>query len=42
VEAVPELGHNEELLALDEAVLNGASHTLASFDFVAVVYYYWY
>jgi hypothetical protein len=37
VEAVPELGDDEELLALDDALLNGAGYTLAGFDFVAVV-----
>jgi hypothetical protein len=39
VEAVPELGDDEELLALDEAVLDCAGYTLAGFDFVAVVWW---
>lgn len=38
VEAVPELGDDEELLALDETVLDGTSYTLAGFDLIAVVY----
>ena len=37
VEAVPELRDDEELFALDEAVLNGPGDTLAGFDLVAVV-----
>ena len=37
VERVPELGNNEELLALDEAVLDGAGNTLTSLLLVAVV-----
>lgn len=41
VEAVPELGDDEELLALDDTLLNGAGYTLAGFDFVAVVYDLW-
>ena len=37
VERVPQLGHHEELLALDEAVLDGACNALADLLFVAVV-----
>jgi hypothetical protein len=37
VEAVPQLGDDEEVLALDNALLNGAGDSLASLDFVAVV-----
>jgi DNA-binding transcriptional LysR family regulator len=37
VEAVPQLGDNEEVLAPDNALLNGAGDSLSSFDFVAVV-----
>lgn len=37
MERVPQLGNNEELLALDETVLDGAGETFASFLFVSVV-----
>jgi hypothetical protein len=37
VEAVPQLGNNEEILALDNSLLNGAGDSLASLDFVAIV-----
>lgn len=37
VEAVPQLGDNEELLTLDDALLDGTGDTLASLDLVAVV-----
>jgi hypothetical protein len=37
VEAVPELGDNEEILALDETILNGTGNTLTGFNFVTVV-----
>ena len=37
MERVPELGNNEELLALDETVLDGAGNTLTSLLLVAVV-----
>ena len=37
VEGVPELGDDEEIGSLDESVGDGALHTLAGFDFVAVV-----
>lgn len=39
VEAVPELGDDEELFALDETVFNGAGDALAGFDFVAIVWF---
>jgi len=38
VERVPELGDDEEVLTLDEAVLNGAGDTLTSLLLVAVVW----
>lgn len=38
VETIPQLGNNEEFLALDDALLDGAGDTLAAFDFVAVVW----
>lgn len=37
VEGVPELGDDEELLALDDALLDGAGYTLAALNLVAVV-----
>jgi len=37
VERVPELGDNEEVLTLDEAVLDGTGDTLTSLLLVAVV-----
>lgn len=37
VEAVPELGHNEELFTLHNSFLNGTGNTLASLDLVAVI-----
>ena len=37
MEAVPELGDDEEVFALDEAVFDGSCDALASFLFVAVV-----
>jgi hypothetical protein len=38
VERVPQLADDEELFALDKTVLDGAGYTLASFDFVAIVW----
>jgi hypothetical protein len=38
VERVPELGDNEEVLTLDEAVLDGTGNTLTSLLLVAVVW----
>lgn len=38
VEAVPQLGDEEEVLARDDALLDGASDTLADLDLVAVVW----
>ena len=38
VEGVPELGDDEELLALDDALLDGAGNTLAALLLVAVVW----
>lgn len=38
VEAVPQLGDKEEVLARDDALLDGAGDTLADLDFVAVVW----
>ena len=38
VERVPELGDNEEVLTLDEAVLDGTGDTLTSLLLVAVVW----
>ena len=38
VEAVPQLGDDEELLALDDALLDGAGDTLAALNLVAVVW----
>lgn len=37
VEAVPELGDDEEVLTLDETILDGAGDTLTALDLVAVV-----
>jgi hypothetical protein len=37
VEGLPELGDDEELFALYEALLDGAGNTLAGFDFIAVI-----
>jgi hypothetical protein len=37
VESLPELANDEEVFALYEAVLDGASYTLTALDFVAVV-----
>jgi hypothetical protein len=37
VEGLPKLGDDEEVFALDEAVLDGAGYTLAALDFVSVV-----
>ena len=37
VEGVPELGDEEEVFALDEAIFNGSGDTFASFFLVAVV-----
>jgi len=37
VECVPELGDNEEVLALHDALGNGTGNTLAALDLVAVV-----
>lgn len=38
VEAVPELGDNEELFTLDETIFDGPRDALAGFNFVSVVY----
>lgn len=38
VEGVPKLGDDEEFIALDETLLDGAGNTLAAFDLVAVIY----
>lgn len=38
VERVPELGGDEEVFALDEALLDGARDALAALDFVAIVW----
>jgi hypothetical protein len=38
VEAVPQLGDEEEVLALDDALLDGTSDTLADLDLIAVVW----
>lgn len=38
VEAVPELGDDEEVLTLDETILDGAGNTLTALDLVAVVF----
>lgn len=37
VERLPELGNNEQFLTLYEAVLDCASNTLTSLNFIAVV-----
>jgi hypothetical protein len=37
VVVVPELGSDEEVLSLDQALINGASNTLASLGAVGVV-----
>ena len=37
VERIPQLGHDEEVLALDDAFLNGASYTLAGLDLIAII-----
>jgi hypothetical protein len=37
VEGVPELGNNEQVLALHDTLVNGTLDTLAGLDFVAVV-----
>ena len=34
---VPKLGHDEEVLSLDDTLLDGPSDALAGFDLVAVV-----
>jgi hypothetical protein len=38
VECLPKLGDDEEVFALYKALLDGAGNTLASFDFVAVIF----
>lgn len=38
VEAVPQLGDEEEVLALDDTLLDGTSDTLADLDLIAVVW----
>lgn len=38
VEAVPQLGDEEEILASDQTILDGAGDTLADLDLVAVVW----
>lgn len=38
VEGVPELGDDEELLALDEAFLDGAGYALSALDLVAIIW----
>lgn len=38
VECLPKLGHDEEVLALYETLLDGAGDTLTGFDFVAVIW----
>ena len=37
MEGVPELGNNEQVLALHDTLVNGTLDTLAGLDFVAVV-----
>lgn len=37
MEGVPQLRHDEELLALHKAIFDGSCDTLAALDFVAVV-----
>ena len=37
VEGVPELGDEEEIFALDDALFDSTGNTLARFDFVTVV-----
>lgn len=37
MERVPQLGYEEELLALDDAFLEGSRNALATFDFVSVI-----
>jgi hypothetical protein len=37
VEGLPELGNDEEVFALYEAVLDGAGYTLTALDFVSIV-----
>jgi hypothetical protein len=39
VEAVPELGDDEEILTLNETILNGAGDTLTALDLIAVVFW---
>lgn len=38
VEGIPELGDDEKILALDEAIVDGTLHTLAGFPLVPVVW----
>jgi hypothetical protein len=38
VERVPELADDEEVLALDDALLDGTGYTLSGLDFVAIIY----
>ena len=37
VEGIPELGHEEQVGALDDALFDGAGYALAGLDFVAVI-----
>jgi hypothetical protein len=37
VEAVPQLGDEEEILALDQTILDGTGDTLADLDLVTIV-----
>jgi hypothetical protein len=39
VEGVPELGDDEELLALDDALLDGAGYALSALDLVAIIWW---
>lgn len=38
VEAVPKLGDNEEILALDQTLLDGTGNTLTGLNLVSVIY----
>jgi hypothetical protein len=37
VERVPQLGDDEEILALDDALLDGAGNALTALDLIAVI-----
>lgn len=39
MEGIPELGDDKKILALDEAIIDGALHTLAGFLLVSVVWW---